>query len=294
MPHIAPPTYPPPTILETIGRIIKDIAGDFHDLYEKLDGVWLLGQWLRWPFWWLYYYFNNVGDNFYVADNLVRALKQWIDGITDGTVIERFIDWLSSQYRSIRLDPIGWVRRKFSDISHETWQILNVPTTWVFDRIKSWIPWFDDFRHNPGQFVVDKLLYRYPWLNNFFTNALAWIVENVYAGIGFIRQLRDSPQNTILDWLSQWYAWLRSFLTAPMQFIIGKLKDYSTEVRLMIDDPYAWVREKIKGIMGWSDIDISDLAFYIFNKFLQGAAGYVERRYTTFRDVAINIIMKFM
>lgn len=294
MPHIAPPEYPKPTILDVVAGIIRSISDDFYDLYSKLKDVWLLGTWLSWPFWWLHRYFKNVSDNVYVADKLIRDLKQWIDGITEGTVIERFIDWLSSQYKAIRTDPIGWVRLKFGQISHETWQILNVPNTWVNDRISQWVPWWNDFRRNPRQFVIDHLISAYPWLNNFLGNALAYIVDNVYAGIGFIRQLRDNPQDTILNWISQWYAWVRSFLTSPMQFIVGQLKLYSTELRLIIDDPYAWVRQKIKNIMGWSDVDISDLGFYIFNRFLQRANDYVERRYTTVRDVAINIIMRFM
>lgn len=294
MPHIAPPDYPPPTILNVVAGIVRDISDDFYDLYDKLKDVWLLGQWLRWPFWWLHRYFKNVSDNIYLADTLLREFKQWIDGIKDANVFERLLDWLSSEYRSIRSDPVGWARRKFQAISHEAWQILNVPNTWVHDRISQWVPWWTDFRRNPRQFIIDKLIAAYPWLINFLGNALAYIVENVYAGIGFMRQLRDNPQQRIIDWLSVWYAWIRSFLTDPMQFIIGQIKQYSVELRLIVEDPYAWVRQKIKNIMGWSDIDISDLGFYIFNRFLQRANDYVERRYTAVRDVAINIIMRFM
>lgn len=294
MPHTPLPSYPPPTVLEKISDYFKSVADDFYALYERFEDVWLLGTYLRWPFWWLHHYFNNVSSNFHSADHLIRDLKRWIDGLTDGNVFEDLLYWISYHFRSIRNDPVGWVRARFTAISHEAWQILSVPTVWVFDKIKAWIPWWDEFRYNPAKFVIDKFTSTYPWFSSFLFNALSFIVDNVYAGIGFLRQLRDAPQNTIIDWIVQWYGWFRDFLYNPMWFIIGKIKEYSVELRLLIDDPYFWVRSKIKSIMGWSDFDISDIAFYMFSRFLQRANDYVERKYETVRNVAIDIIMRFM
>jgi hypothetical protein len=294
MTHTAPPVYPPPTLLEKVAGYFKSVSDDFYTLYERVKDVWLLGTHLRWPFYWLYFYFKNVSDNLYTVDHTIRRLKQWIDGIIEGTVFEDLIDWLSYHFRTIRIDPVGWVKARFANISHEAWQLLYVPSVWVFDRIKSWLPWWDDFRYNPSKFIIDRITLSYPWLGSFLSNVVSFISDRVFEGIAFLRNLRDNPQQTIIDWLTSWYIWIREFLSNPMWFIIQKIKDYSVEVRLMIDDPYAWVKSKIKNIMGWSDFDISDITFYVFSRFLQRANDYVEQRYNQVRDVAVDIIMRFM
>ena len=294
MPHIGAPILPPQTVLYRIADKVMIIASDMHNLYEQLDDVWLLGTYLRWPFWWLWFYCDYIATKLYQADDLIREIKRWVDGIVDGTVFEDMIDWVSREYKSLRYDPKGWVRRMFQSISHETWQILNVPAVWVLDRLEGNIHWFGTFRRDPITAVVGWLTSRYPWLSQFLLNTLYFIRDKVYDSIGFMRDLRDNPQARVIDWLASWYAWIRSFLIDPLGFIVEKVKAFRTDIRFFFDNPIAWAREKIKQVTGWTDADISDIAFYIFRRILDNASSYVERRYARFQAVAIDIIMKFM
>lgn len=294
MPHVGPPILPPPTVLEVIGDKVKQIADDMYALYERVKDVWLLGTYLRWPFWWLWFYCTFIATKFYQADTLVREIKRWVDGIIEGTVFEDILFWVSSEFRSIRFAAGSWVKTKFQDISHETWQLLNVPTVWVLDRLQGFITWFYAFRTDPITTVVGWLTTRYPWLSQFLLNSMIYVRDKVYDAIGFLRELRDNPTNRIVNWLALWYGWIGSFLSNPLGFIIDKVKAFRADVRLFFDNPIAWAREKIKQVLGWTDIDLSDIAFYVFRRVLDNVDGYVERRYTTFRDAAIRIIMKFM
>ncbi len=294
MAHVPTPPLPAKTVLEKIADRFKTVAADFYALYEALKDVWLLGTYLRWPFWWLYYYFNFIGDKFYQADDLVRDLKRWVDGLVKGTVFEDLLYWLSYHFRSIRSDATNWVRRRFQSISGDMWSFVNTPHVWVFRKIEDWISWFYDFRRNPRETVVNWLKDKYPWIAGFLFNALGFIVDKVYAGIGFLRGLRDRPQNTIIDWLAQWYHWVRTFLSNPFQFIIEKVKSFSTEIRLFFDNPLEWARVKIKQVLGVSDFDLSDLPYYILRKILQNAIAYVDREYAMIANRVCDIIMMFM
>jgi hypothetical protein len=294
MAHITPPPLPPRTVLERIARRFKDVADDFYDLYDKLKDVWLLGKWLRWPFWWLYFYFNFIADKFYDADDLLREFKRWIDGLIEGSVFEDLLDWLSYHYRSIRNDPKRWVRVQFQGISHDLWRLINPPHVWIFEKIQEWITWFYEFRTDPKGTVVKWLTEKYPWLSQFLFNALAFIVNNVYAGIGFLRELRDNPTNRVVQWLANWYSWITSFLSDPFGFIIEKVKQFSIEVRLFFDNPVQWARDKIKQVLGMNDYDLSDIPYYILKSLLNKAMMYVNREYPQIRQVACDIIMRFM
>jgi hypothetical protein len=294
MVHITPPPLPSHTVLEKIAQKFKDIADDFYDLYDRLEGVWLLGQWLRWPFWYMYLYFKFVSDKFYDADNLVRELKRWIDGITEGTVFQDLLDWLSYHYRLIRNDPVDWVKTRIANISHDMWQILNTPHVFVFEKIQDWISWFYEFRTDPKATVVKWLTQRHPFLASFLTNAYGFIVNAIYQSIGFLRELRDNPTNRIVQWLAQWYSWITAFLSNPFGFIIEKVKQFSTEVRLFFDNPLQWARDKIKQVLGLTDYDLSDIAYYILKSLLNRAMMYVNREYAMIRQVACDIIMRFM
>lgn len=294
MAHITPPPLPAKTVLEKIAERFKTIAGDFYDLYEALEDVWLLGAYLRWPFWWLYYYFNYIGDKFYQADDLIRDIKRWIDGLVEGTVFQDLLYWLSSHFRTIRQDANNWVKWRIEDISSDLWTFINTPHVWVFRKIEDWVTWFYAFRQDPKGTIVTWLTDKYPWLASFLLDALAYIVNAVYVGIAFIRDLRDRPQSTIIDWLAQWYSWVRDFLTDPFSFIVGKVKAISAEVRLFFDNPIEWAREKIKQVLGLSDFDISDLPYYIFRRVLLNVLAYVDREYDMIRDRVCDIIMLFM
>lgn len=294
MPHVGAPILPPKTVLNVIGDKVMLIAGDMLALYHKVKDVWLLGPYLRWPFWWLWFYCDSIATKFYQADDLVRELKRWIDGMIEGTVFEDILYWLSSEFRSIRFAPGSWVKRMFQNISHETWQMINVPVVWVLDRLQGYITWFYAFRTDPITTVIGWLTTRHPWLSQFLLNTMYFIRDKVYDGIGFLRQLRDSPQNRVIDWLASWYAWIRSFLIDPLGFIVEKVKAFRADVRLFFDNPIAWAKEKVKQVTGWTDIDLSDIPFYVFRRVLDNAEGYVERRYAVFREVAIRVIMRFM
>lgn len=294
MPHIGAPILPPKTVLSDIGDKVMLIGDDMLKLYHKVKDVWLLGPYLRWPFWWLWFYCDVIANKFYQADDVVRKLKQWLDGITDGNVFENLLYWLSSEFRSIRFAAGSWVRAKFQNISHETWQLLNTPVVWVLDRLEGYIPWFHGFRTDPIATVIGWLTKRHPWIAQFLLYTITFIRDKVYQGIGFLRELRDNPQSRVIDWLAAWYAWIRSFLIDPLGFIVEKVKAFRADVRLFFDNPIAWAREKIKQVTGLTDIDLSDIPFYVFRRVLDNAEGYVERRYATFRDVAVRIIMKFM
>lgn len=294
MAHITPPPLPSKTVLEKIGDKFKDISDDFYTLYDVLKDVWLLGTYLRWPFYWLYTYFSYVSSKFYQADDLVRELKRWIDGIAEGDVFQNLLYWLSSHFRSIRIDAVNWVRYRFEDISSDLWSFINTPHVWVFRKIEDWVTWFYEFRRDPKQTIVNWLTEKYPWLTQFLLNALAYIVDAVYAGIAFIRDLRDKPQTTIIDWLAQWYYWVREFLQDPFSFIVGKVKSISAEVRLFFDNPIQWAKEKIKQVLGLTDFDISDLAYYFLRKLLSNAMTYLDREWDWIRDVVCNIIISYM
>lgn len=294
MAHISPPPLPGRTVLDRIATKFKDIAGDFYSLYEDLEDIWLLGKWLRWPFWWLYTYFRFISDKFYQADDLLREFKRWIDGIVEGSVFEDLLYWLSSHFRTIRYNATSWVKWRIEDISGDLWRFINTPHVWVFAKIDDWISWFYAFRQDPRGTIVNWLTERYPWLAQFLLNAIAYIVNAVYSGISFIRDLRDRPQSTIINWLAQWYFWVRDFLSDPYLFIVTKVRSISTEVRLFFDNPIEWARGKIKQVLGLSDFDISDLAYYIFRRLLTNAMTYLDREWDWIRDVVCNIIVSYM
>jgi hypothetical protein len=294
MAHITPPPLPGKTVLEKIGDKFKDISDDFYTLYDVLKDVWLLGTYLRWPFYWLYMYFQYVANKFYQADDLVRELKRWIDGITEGYTFRDLLYWLSSHFRSITTDATGWVRYRIESISTSMWRLINTPHVFVFGMIEDWVTWFYAFRTDPKQTVINWLTDRYPWLSQFLYNALSFIVSNVFAGVSFLRDLRDNPQNTIINWLAYWYSWIRTFLSDPLNYIVGRVKAFRTDIAFFFDNPIAWAKEKIKQVMGWTDYDISDIAYFVLKRVLNNAIAYVNREYPLVRQRVCDIIMMFM
>lgn len=294
MAHVPLPPLPSDTIFRRIGDKFKDVADDFYTLFERLEDIWLLGKWLRWPFWYMYFWFTALYTLCYTADDKFRDVKRWVDGISDGNTFQELVDWLSDQYRLIRIDPVGWVRRSFTNISHDMWRFLNVPNTWFKDRFDGIAMWFYDLRVDPTGTIRKFLTTAHPFLSMFLFYPSTYIVGKIYETIMFLRELRDSPTNRIIQWIAIWYSWIWEFLNHPISFIIAKVKAFRADVRFFIDNPIAWAKQKIKEVMGWTDYDISDITFYLFRRFLDMANAYVGREYARIRTVACDVLMRFM
>jgi len=160
--------------------------------------------------------------------------------------------------------------------------------------LDTYIPWFYGFRSDPIGVVIGWLTTRYPWIAQFLLYTITFIRDKVYDAIGFLRELRDNPTNRVIDWLALWYGWIRSFLIDPLGFIVEKVRAFRADVRFFFDNPIGWAKEKIRQVMGWSDVDIADIPYYVFSRVLNSLLAYVERHYSRFRDVAVDIIMKYM
>jgi len=264
------PTPPstPPTPLWGLGFRLESIGRYFESLYYDIADIWLLGKWLSWPFYLIYWSFSEAKGLCWDADRSLGWVTTWVMGLVEGSTFGELLDSLSWHYQQIRTDPISWVARWFKAIRWELRQLVDNPTTFVSDRLFGRFPILYTLAYNAFGYISDSLFSAYPYMREFFRYPLSRVREWVCNTWRWLDELDRDRSNTLVTWLSWGTWWFRDFLNNPSGFILQRLKYASWELNELLTNPVQWLRDQVASAIGVYPHELRDLPLTLFRKLI--------------------------
>jgi len=238
-----------------LGYWLKVAAKEFYALYDAIEDIWLIGDYLAWPFYLIYYWLDFAGGRAQEADD--RFLEIWRD-LYDLLTLETFDDllyrlsyhfwWIvhfatiwvknrlyeiSGHFRAIVDDAKSWVRGRLYEISGHLWWIVNYPTTWVRARLYEISTHFRRIVEDPLDWIRDFLYTisgHFWWIVNYPSS---WIRARIIERWPGLRDLFDDPRRWLwllfvaaFDWFWREYS---DWLLQKLEDLISYMWTYSDE-----------------------------------------------------------------
>jgi len=224
-----------------LGYWLKVAAEEFYALYDAIEDIWLIGDYLAWPFLLLYYWFDYAGGRAQEADEAV--LEIWRD-LWDLLTTETFDDLLyglSYHFWWIVNYADDWVETRLESISDHFWWIINYATSWVRTRLYEVSGHFRDIVEDAVGWVRSRLYEisdHFWWIVNYATD---WVRDRLYD-------------------ISGHFWWIVNYAT---DWVRDRLYEISGHFWWIVNYATDWVKDRI--LEGWPHLH--DL-FYDPKKFL--------------------------
>jgi len=212
-----------------LGYWLKEAASEFYDLYDAIKDVWLLGDYLAWPFYLLYFWLDYAGGRAQEADD--RFLEIWRD-LWDLLTLETFDDLLytlSSHFWWIVHFATDWVKDRLYDISDHFWGIINQADTWVRARLYDISDHFWGIINAATTWVRDRLYEVSGHFKDIVEDAVGWVGSQLYDVSGH-------------------FWWIVNF---PSSWIRARIIDKWPGLRELFDDPTRWLWLLFMAAVDW-------------------------------------------
>ncbi len=268
MANAQPPPIAPPSPLWGLGFRLENIGRYFESMYLDIRDIWLLGKWLSWPFYLIYWSFNEAKGLCWDADRSLVWVTSWVKGLVDGSTFGELLDSLSWHYQQIRTDPIHWVATWFKAIRWELRQLVDNPTAFVSDRLFGRFPILYTLAHNAFGYISDRLFSAYPHMRDFFRYPFSTVRQWITNTWRWLDELDRDRSNTLATWLSWGTWWFRDFLNNPRHYVLQWLKESSWELNELLVNPTQWVKDKLASAIGIYPHELPDLPLILFRKLI--------------------------
>jgi len=261
---IPTPQLTPRTALWGLGFRFERIGLDFQNLYYDVREVWLIGKWLGYPFWVFGWGMLQARDNCWDTDNQLVKIQSWINHLVDGWGIIEIIETLSYNLRQVINNPRQFVRTFVEQLSFDFRMLVLDANLWFRAKFNTNYPDLFSIVRNPYQWLRDRIYDTWPGLVTFFISPTSTVLGWIRYNYPFISDLMNNPSGKILDWIEQRYPWFYYLMTNPTNFVINRIKLYSWQLGVFIDDPRQWFIARLSDILGIPEIDFNDFPRAIF------------------------------
>lgn len=207
--------------LRALADYIYDVRSSLFSLGVKINGVYLLGQYLYSHISTLSAYVGYIGSRVAdAADDWLKFRAEVMDKIGDNAGLAELIKYIDDILSIVR-DPAWFIRsgiRQYfpvlADFDHDasstiinivtrgtglTYSFIMSPATFIAGQITSALGELIAFRNYPRDFIINKLSQYVPELREVLTDPRGWLrreVQTLYAGLSDF--LRD-PESYIVD-----------------------------------------------------------------------------------------------
>jgi len=241
-----------------LGYWLKIAAGEFYALYDAIEDIWLIGDYLAWPFYLIHLWLDWAGGRAQEADD--RFLEIWRDlwDLLTGVTFDDLLYALSYHFWWIVHYAVDWVKYRLYDISGHFWGIIHQANTWVRTRLYEisdhfwWII-------NAATAWVRSRLYEisghFWWIVNYATT---WVRDRLYEVSGHFRRIVEDPVGWIRDFLytiSGHFWWIVNY---PSSWIRARIIERWPGLRELFDDPRRWLWLLFVAAFDWFWREYSD------------------------------------
>jgi len=294
MPHIPNPVLPSRTAFWSLGFRFDMIGRDFQNIANAINGIWLLGVWLSWPFYIIGWGFFEARNKCWDADSLIVSMKGWLDALTSGWAILDILKVLSYNIRFLVDNPRGFVRYYIELISTALRNIIINPNWWFTNKLRYNFPLLWSVVYDTINWLRNKVFQLFPGLVTFFISPVHTVLGWIRYHWPFIPRLISNPVSQIVDWLSSQYPGFVSFLRYPTNYIIGRLSGRTPTLAEFLLYPITWLKRQMSIILNISEEGLSmmpvSLLRWFFNILVSGTAVLINTVTTLLCDIILEFI----
>lgn len=294
MAYAQPPPMAAMSPFWSLAYRFERIGYEFKGIYEKIEDVWLLGKYLRWPFYFIQYAFFTARDLSFDANIWVRKTKASIDALYDGWMFANLLDDLSYHYKWLRNDRYGWLKHHLTGLSYDLAAIITSAQAWFELKLRG-ISWtLRYFIDNPTECLKYLMNYAYPSVITFLSSPWGALTNWIYTLFPLFREFILSPNSLIISLISNWYPFFSNFLNSPMSTVMGLIKGFSYDLRLLINNPWFWFKHKLATalLVSVGDLDNMPVAIIkkIFYVIMQNQLGMIDY----IRNVVCDLVLRYI
>jgi len=222
--------------LWSLGYWLKEAASEFYDLYDAIKDIWLIGDYLAWPFYLIYYWLDYAGGRAQEAD--ARLLEIWGDlwALLTGVTFDDLLYALSWNFWHIVNRARDWIKDKLIEISWNFHGIIYYATDWVRGKL------FEISGH------FREITYY----------AVSWVRSRLYEISGHFKRIVEDPLGWIRDFLytiSGHFWWIVNY---PSIWIRMRIIARWPGLRELFDDPRRWLWLLFVAAFDWFWREYSD------------------------------------
>jgi len=270
------------------------IASNFHDTAERIASIWLIGSALCWPFLVLSGAFYGARDQCGEANDMIRRMKSWLDGIISGTTFGELLDHLQHTFRQLRSDPAGWVRDRMRDVSRDLWSITLNARAWLEGKIGSSYPFIHWMAIDASGWLRALLSSTFGWGATILIDPSSYIGGVVRSQWPVLMNFAAHPAEMVASIVRSCWRNADELLSDPRGFVIRVIRRYNPEIGEFLDDPRSWLGRHIceaLGVVYQADLGVARSVLWGMLWFVsRSAAGVLER----FGSVLCDLIVRFV
>lgn len=273
---------------------LRAVADKFHDMYDDINGAWLVGPYFAWPFWFIWYQLHLAADYTIDAETMIAQMKIWLDGLVEGTAFRDILFWISGNFRDITVDAVSFVMNRFGQISGEMSQFVNYPFSWFYDKVVQTIPGIIDVSRDPLGWVYDQVSWLFSEGIHFLNNPRHTLRNWIHDLFWWFGQFNVNPRQSIVDWFFDIYPWLRILLISPSMEIARMFIDFYPDMSTFVINPTSWVSSFLEDLFGVSRWQLRNPGVLFIDKILDIIL-YKKQRYEgRIRRIITEVILWFI
>lgn len=291
---IPPDIIPERSALWGLSFTLERLQSRFYSLYQDIYDVWMIGQYLAWPFWYIAFHIGQGVSLLRQGDVWIVTNRSWLEGLFFGSSFRQLLDDVSSTLRWVRIDPLGWLIAQINILSGDLRRIINNPIGWIRDRVLQIFPALNDLQYNPVY-----------WLRNQIQVAFS---------AAFVFLL--SPRNTLRTWITQISpfmdglvtggfsyilnrflsraSWFTSFLSNPIYHTRQWITSINPDLAILMNNPKEWFDLKIARTLGITDSQGRSLSAILGLVVLRHINNHIATQRKAISDQICGIIVKFL
>jgi hypothetical protein len=288
-PHPSPRTY-----IWYVGEYLRQLKNRVRELANAIDDIFIIGDHLAAPFYDWAWYIGVASDFLFQADDFIRSLKGWLDGLYDGWNFVNLINWASWHFNEIRTNAVNWVKYRLGEANYWlNWLVWN-PQAFLDFYIKRISYWVTRIIENPQAAINDIFRGFKWWIGYFLDNPRDWIVSQLQGIMPTLLNFLYQPINYILDILRQRIIDFDLLLSSPQNWVIRQLIKQVPELISFWSNPIEYLKTRIAQWFGLPPNFWYNPQLYLINHLFDSLEIYLLPLINRIARIAIEVILRFI
>lgn len=291
---IRPPPTPARSPLWSLSFKVEVIQSKFYILYLDINDVWLIGDWLSWPFYLISYYMGQAVSLIRDSDSWIVSNRSWIESLYDGSQFTEILDSISNNLRWLRIDPLGFVRHYISLMSIDLIRIVENNLDWVREKVGQTYPAIMDIQYNPDGWFKSVIRRTYGQAIAFLDNPQPTVRLWVSQLSPFLSGIISGGYSYIISQFNARTYWFESFLSNPLDFIYIRIHQLYPQLGPIMINPEFWIRRNVAVILGLSVNETYSLSAMLGVIILRRINEQISLQRDTIKNLVCAIIIRYI
>jgi hypothetical protein len=280
--------------LDWAGSWLKAAGAWFGWVADQVRGVAWIGPYFAWPFDQIEHQLDVTGGYLQDADDYVRYLKQWVDGIVNGDTFTRLLWRFIPDGQLLLYSPKSWVLLRLNQIHSELAYFASTPTQYVRWKLGTLIYKFDLLMSDPWAWAKDIAWHRFPALYPFLIDPVQASRNFLFWHFQVLYYIWQDPHGWLRNAFSNLFPDLYALANDPWYWLRVKLQQVFPIVYPFLMDPDGWIKERIRVLLGlppgfWNR-PIYTLVDLLLQELEQVLVSFADR----IARIAVAVIIHFM